>query len=34
MRFGWREAMMLDKIAALPEGAMAAGRFILRPVRK
>ncbi|MCZ8088711.1 MAG: GNAT family N-acetyltransferase [Rhodobacteraceae bacterium] len=26
--------MMLDKIAALPEGAMAAGRFILRPVRK
>lgn len=26
--------MMLDKIAALPEGAIAAGRFILRPVRK
>ena len=26
--------MMLDKIAALPEGAIAAGRFVLRPVRK
>ncbi|NBE09495.1 GNAT family N-acetyltransferase [Paragemmobacter ruber] len=26
--------MMLDKIAALPEGAIAAGRFILRPVRR
>ncbi|PLL12297.1 GNAT family N-acetyltransferase [Tabrizicola sp. TH137] len=26
--------MMLDKIAALPDGAIAAGRFILRPVRK
>lgn len=26
--------MMLDKIAALPEGAIAAGRFMLRPVRK
>ena len=25
---------MLDKIAGLPEGAIAAGRFILRPVRK
>lgn len=25
---------MLDKIAALPEGAIAAGRFVLRPVRK
>ena len=34
MRFIWREAMMLDKIAALPEGASAAGRFVLRPVRK
>ena len=34
MRFIWREAMMLDKIAALPEGAIAAGRFVLRPVRK
>lgn len=26
--------MMLDKIVALPEGAIAAGRFVLRPVRK
>ena len=26
--------MMLDRIAALPEGAIAAGRFVLRPVRK
>lgn len=26
--------MMLDKIAALPDGAIAAGRFVLRPVRK
>lgn len=26
--------MMLDKIAALPEGAIAAGRFVLRPVRR
>lgn len=26
--------MMLDKIAARPEGAIAAGRFVLRPVRK
>lgn len=26
--------MMLDKIAALPERAIAAGRFVLRPVRK
>ncbi|ESW59066.1 MAG: acetyltransferase [Rhodobacter sp. CACIA14H1] len=34
MRFIRREAMMLDKIAALPEGAIAAGRFVLRPVRK
>jgi RimJ/RimL family protein N-acetyltransferase len=34
MRFIRREAMMLDKIAALPEGAIAAGRFILRPVRR
>jgi RimJ/RimL family protein N-acetyltransferase len=34
MRFVRREAMMLDKIAALPEGAIAAGRFVLRPVRK
>jgi RimJ/RimL family protein N-acetyltransferase len=34
MRFVRREAMMLDKIAALPEGAIAAGRFVLRPVRR
>ncbi len=25
--------MMLDKITALPEGAIAAGRFVLRPAR-
>jgi RimJ/RimL family protein N-acetyltransferase len=33
MRFDRREAMMLDKITALPEGAIAAGRFVLRPAR-
>ena len=26
--------MMLDKVTAMPEGAIAAGRFILRPVRR
>jgi RimJ/RimL family protein N-acetyltransferase len=34
MRFMRREAMMLDKVTAMPEGAIAAGRFILRPVRR
>jgi RimJ/RimL family protein N-acetyltransferase len=34
MRFVRREAMMLDKVTAMPEGAIAAGRFTLRPVRR
>jgi RimJ/RimL family protein N-acetyltransferase len=34
MRFIRREAMMFDKVAILPEGGIAAGRFVLRPVRR
>ena len=26
--------MMFDKVAILPEGGIAAGRFVLRPVRR
>jgi RimJ/RimL family protein N-acetyltransferase len=34
MRFIRRGAMMFDKVAILPEGGIAAGRFVLRPVRR
>jgi RimJ/RimL family protein N-acetyltransferase len=34
MRFDRREAMTLDMIAAARPGEIAAGRFVLRPVRK